>query len=175
MIYDALAQLPSDLPEKGEPIPARSSERDTVTSSSKDAAKSVLDMYEKTYDMSSEATEDNYGEVLPELSERTLLDDVTNTYSEEAEDSYEETVPEATNAAYEAIPTPSEVYGAAPKPIKVYEAVPTPTEGAYEALPTPVKDTYESTPIEDSYEESKEDKEDTYDELDLSGLFRKRA
>ncbi|KAL1795925.1 hypothetical protein ACET3X_006149 [Alternaria dauci] len=200
VLKDALAGLDtSAIPAQAGSIPAGSSKRDVVTPTPEDATEAGPDMYEEAYEMVPEATEDTYGEVLPEvsddLSKKSLEDDLElSETTPEFEDSYAEFEPEATHAAYEvvdaayeakptpvevhsALPTPHDVYEAAPTPSKVYGAAPTPVKPSkvYEAIPTPVKTpSYEAlpTPVKEATESSP--LEDTYDALGLDlGIFRK--
>jgi len=84
-IEDALSGIDmSDMPEKGEPIPARPSKRDTVTPSAEDVSEAAPDVYQETYNMKpevTEVTEESYDDVLPELSDslskRGLFDDLS--------------------------------------------------------------------------------------------------
>lgn len=203
-IEDVLSGIDmSDMPEKGESIPARPSERDTVTPSADDVADAGPDVYQETYDMVPEATDDSYGEVLPELSDslakKGLFDDLSldktlPEFEDSYEDSYEtvpevtsaayEAVPEVTSAAYEAMPTPAEAaYGALPTPTDVYEAAPTPSDVYNVApvkpsnvyVPTPTKEpTYGALPTPVKDTYEAAPVEDTYDSLDLDlDIFRK--
>lgn len=183
-IEDTLSGIDmSDMPEKGEPIPARPSKRDTVTPSAEDVSEAAPDVYQETYNMKpevTEVTEESYDDVLPELSDslskRGLFDDLSlDKTLPEFEDSYEETVPEVTSAAYEgvpevtsaayqAMPTPAEAaYGALPTPADVYEAAPTPSE-VYNVAPVKPSNVYVPTPTkEPTYEALPTPVKDTYE------------
>jgi hypothetical protein len=214
MIDDALQGV--EMPNKGEPIAARPSERDTVTPSAEDASEAVPEIYDEVYQTAPAAEEETYDELMPELEEglykRGLLDGASKTLPEEAEDtyeeteiedtyeeteiedSYEETVPEVTSAAYEAYPTPTEVYevvpevtsaayeakptpadtyGALPTPSDVYEAAPTPSE-VYNAAPVKPSDVYEVKPTptkEAAYEALPTPAQDTYESTPVEDSY----
>lgn len=199
MIDDAIAEIDmSNMPEKGEPIPTRPSERDTiVTPTPEDSADAAPAIYEETYELVPEATKDTYGEVAPEasdndeysevvpelsegLSKRGLFDDFSKTVPE-FEDSYEEIVPEVTSAAYEAkptpsayeaIPTPADAYHALPTPSEVYEVKPTPSE-VYGAVPVKPSKVYEAapTPTKGAYQSLPTPAKDTYESTPIEDSY----